>query len=267
MTIEKKISRSSLYQITRELLNSYNLYPKKRLGQNFLVDEKVLERIIFAADISDEDIVLEIGTGLGFLTNFLSKKSKFVITFDPDKDMIRISKDVFSSCQNIKFIDKSFLEWQPDSGFNKIVANVPYYITTPIIEKILKFQKKPGLIVLTVQKEVAERICAKPGSKTYGSFSVFVQNNALACIDSLVSKRSFYPSPDVESAILVLKPYSVPLYEIDEKLVRAAFSQRRKMLRSVLKSFNINFEKVGINPMLRAENLSLADFEALSRSF
>jgi len=250
--------------VTRALLHAFNLHPKKRLGQNFLIDEAVLARIIDAADISNNDEVLEIGTGLGVLTEALAKKAKHVVTLDPDKDMILIAKKVLSAYQNIDFVAADFIKWKPDQQFNKVVANVPYYITSPIIEKILSFKDKAELAVLTVQKEVAERIAASPGSRAFGSFTVFVQNRAEVKIDSFISKKSFYPSPDVDSAILVLKPYDKPLYEIDEKIVRAAFSQRRKMIRSSLSKFNINFSSLGIDPRRRPETLSLQDFERLS---
>ena len=277
--------------VTRALLHAFNLHPKKRLGQNFLIDEVVLARIIDAADISNNDEVLEIGTGLGVLTQALAKKAKHVVTLDPDKDMIQIAKQVLAGFDNIDFIAADFLKWQPkkrvaevvstSAGFNKVVANVPYYITSPIIEKLLTEPRSPSIprisgsrdlfagsacpsIVLTVQKEVAERLAASPGSRAFGSFTVFVQNRAEVKIDSFISKKSFYPSPDVDSAILVLKPYGKLLYNIDEKIVRAAFSQRRKMIRSSLSKFNIDFSLIGIDPRRRPETLSLEEFEKIS---
>ena len=268
---------TSLYKTTVGLLSAFNLHPKKRLGQNFLVDGQVLERIITAADLKPEDTVLEIGTGLGVLTEALARKVKQVVGIDPDKDMIQISKQVLAGCPNVELIAADFLKWKPDRTFNKVVANVPYYITSPIIEKLLTEPRilflpagRHGagsantLIVLTVQKEVAERIAASPGNRDFGSFTVFVQNRADVAIDSLVSRRSFYPSPDVDSAILVLRPYGKPKYNIDEKIVRAAFSQRRKMIRSSLAEFNIDFEKIGIDPRRRPETLSLEEFEKFS---
>jgi 16S rRNA (adenine1518-N6/adenine1519-N6)-dimethyltransferase len=256
---------SSLLDTTRHLLSSFNLHPKKRLGQNFLIDESVLKRIINAADISKEDVVLEIGTGLGVLTQALAQKAKHVITLDPDKDMILIAKQVLAGYKNIDFVAADFLDWEPAGHFNKVVANVPYYITSPIIEKILSFKDKSELAVLTVQKEVAERLAASPGSKAFGSFTVFVQNRAKVKIDFFISKKSFYPSPDVDSAILVLKPYGKLLYNMDEKIVRAAFSQRRKMIRSSLSKFNIDFSSIGIDPRRRPETLSLEEFEKISK--
>ena len=199
----------------------------------------------------------------------MAEKVCKVITLDPDLEMLGMAKSVLGKHGNIEFIPESFLEYDPclrGWPFNKIVANVPYYITTPIIEKILSWEKKPELVILTVQKEVAERIVSNPGTKKYGSFSVFVQNKAQSNIASLVSRRSFYPAPNVESAILVLKPYDKPLYDIDEKVVRAAFSQRRKTIRNTLKAFNVDFEKKGIDSSRRAETLSLEELQELSHS-
>src|SRR3989339_127513 len=267
---------SALLKITKELLTVHNRRPRKSLGQNFLVDPQVLQRIINAAELSSYDVVLEIGTGLGVLTDALAENSEKVITLDPDKEMIQMAKKVLAKHSNVEYISESFLIWDfsskgDDSNhrllpFNKIVANVPYYITTPIIEKILSWEKRPDLVVLTVQKEVAERIVSNPGSKRYGSFSVFVQNKAEAKIKSFVSRRSFYPAPNVESAILVLKPYEKPLYDIDERIVRSAFSQRRKTIKNSLKQFNIGFEKIGIDSKRRPETLSLEEFEKISLS-
>ncbi|KAF0134587.1 MAG: 16S rRNA (adenine1518-N6/adenine1519-N6)-dimethyltransferase [Candidatus Saganbacteria bacterium] len=261
----------NLYQTTIALLKSFDLHPKKRMGQNFLVDENALNRIINAANLNPSDKVLEIGTGLGVLTEALSDKASHVTSLDSDKDMILISKKVLAKKDNIEFIAKDFLRWDPAGEFNKVVANVPYYITTPIIEKLLELAPHPELIVLTVQKEVAERIAAcpppagKPGGRGNGAFSIFVQNRAEASIDSVISKNSFFPSPKVDSAILILKPYAQPLYDIDEKIVRAAFSQRRKMIRSSLAKFNIDFNKAGIDSKRRAEALTLGDFEKITK--
>lgn len=245
----------------------YNRHAHKRLGQNFLIDQNVLDRIVSAAELTADDEVLEIGCGLGVLTQALVERVKRVTTLDLDKDMLQISKEVLSNYQNVEFVYADFLEWTPTRTFTKVVANVPYYITSPIIEKLLSEtsnEERATRIVLTVQKEVAERISAGPGTKKFGSFSVFVQNRADVEMASLVSRRSFYPMPNVDSAILIIKPLERPRYNISEKLVRAAFSQRRKTIRNTLKEFNIDFEKLGIDPIRRAETLSLEEFERLS---
>lgn len=263
---------TSLYNTTRELLAAYNRRAQKRLGQNFLIDQNVLDRIVAAGELAPDDEVLEIGCGLGVLTQALASRVKHVTAIDLDKDMLQISKEVLSKCTNVDFVYGDFLEWQPTRNFTKVVANVPYYITSPIIERLLgnefceagKEEGRVKRIVLTVQKEVAERISANPGTKKFGSFSVYVQNRADVEIASLVSRRSFYPMPNVDSAILVIKPLGHLRYNISEKLVRAAFSQRRKTIRNTLKEFNIDFAKLGIDPVRRAETLSLEEFERLS---
>lgn len=257
----------SLYQTTKELLGVYNRHARKGLGQNFLIDQGVLSRIIATADLSLRDTVLEIGTGLGVLTQALAEKAGKVITIDKDKEMVDISKKVLGECSNIEFIGGDFLDWGIPEGINKVVANVPYYITTPIIEKLLTNNGQLiTKIVLTIQREVAERITATPGTKKYGSFTVFVQNRADVEIDSYVSRRSFYPQPNVDSAILAMNPLGHPRFNIKEEIVRAAFSQRRKTIRNTLKKFNIDFGSIGIDSGRRAETLSLADFESISKS-
>lgn len=249
----------------RELLASYNLHPKKRLGQHFLTDPGVLSRLIGAAELKAEDVVLEIGCGLGVLTAELAERVKKVIALEIDPDLILIAKEVLRSFDNINFERADFLKWKEKEKFNKVVANLPYYITTPIIEKLFTLDPLPQLIVLTVQKELAERMIAEPGGKDYGSFTVYVQNRAEVEINSYVPKSAFYPQPGVGSAILAMKPLDRPRYPISEEVVRAAFGQRRKMLRSALKKFEVDFASAGIDPRRRAETLSLLEFSVLSK--
>jgi 16S rRNA (adenine1518-N6/adenine1519-N6)-dimethyltransferase len=257
---------TSLRQTTIELLNAFERRPRKKLGQNFLIDENSLKQIIAAAQLSPHDNVLEIGTGLGVLTGALAERAGSVTTLDPDKEMIQISKEVLSRFANIEYLPEDFLKWEPARKYSKVVANVPYYITSPIIEKLLSFARLPELIVLTVQKEVAERITSAPGGRKYGSFSVFVQNRAEAKIGAFIPKRAFFPQPNVDSAVLVLKPYEKLLYKIKEEIVRTAFSQRRKMLRGTLSEYKIDFDRIGIDPRRRPETLSLAEFEKISQT-
>lgn len=260
----------TLAEITKELLKTYNRHPRKRLGQHFLIDPKVLQRIIDAAELSAKDVVIEIGTGLGVLTAELAKRAKRVITIEIDKDLLQIAKEVLKEYYNVTMVHGDFLKTKfTDLGSKslKVVANLPYYITAPIIERILETKDKFKLAVLTVQKEVAERMVASPGSKKYGSFSVFVQYHAEVKLNSLISKSSFYPWPEVSSAIVVLRPYQTPKYEVkNEKLffdlVHKAFQQRRKMLRNSLKEYNL--EGCGIDLNQRPEMLSIEDFVRLS---
>jgi 16S rRNA (adenine1518-N6/adenine1519-N6)-dimethyltransferase len=263
----------TLAEITKELLSSYNRLPRKRLGQHFLVDPQVLQRIIKAAELEPDDLVIEIGSGLGVVTSELAKQAHHVIAVEIDKELVRICKDVLYSFSNISFESKDILKTdlaRLTLGRNyKVVGNLPYYITAPIIEQILEARDKAELAVLMVQKEVAERMAASPGSKKYGSFSIFVQFYSEVKLRSLVSKSSFYPWPEVGSAIVTLRPYQLPKYNVKSRkmffdLVHAAFQQRRKKLSNSLKSFGIKTAKIDLSR--RPETLSLDDFVELTNS-
>jgi 16S rRNA (adenine1518-N6/adenine1519-N6)-dimethyltransferase len=261
----------TLAQITKELLASYGRHPRKRLGQHFLIDPKVLQRIIHAAELSQDDLVIEIGSGLGVVTAEIAKLVHQVIAVEVDKELVKISQEVLNSYQNISFVPKDFLKVDLHNltlgRKYKIMGNLPYYITAPIIEKILEAKDKPELVVLMAQKEVAERMTASPGSKKFGSFSIFVQYHAETKLDSLVSKSSFHPWPEVSSAIVVLKPYKAPEYKVkNEKLffdvVHAAFQQRRKQLKNSLNNFSIKSAKINLSR--RPESLSIQEFAELT---
>lgn len=259
----------TLAEITKELLQSYGRHPRKRLGQHFLTDPQVLKRIIAVADLSKDDLVLEIGTGLGILTKELADRVQRVVTIEIDRELLKIAKDVLKDYSNIKFIREDFLKITAATSTNyKVVGNLPYYITAPIIEKILEAEDKPELAVLMVQKEVAERMAAGPGTKKYGSFSIFVQYHAEVKLTSFVSKSSFSPWPEVGSAIVILRPYKTPKYKVEnEKLffdiVHAAFQQRRKKIRNSLAEFKL--EGRGIDLNRRPESLSIEEFVELSK--
>lgn len=257
----------TLAQITKELLASYNRYPRKRLGQHFLIDPKVLQRIINAAALDKDDLVVEIGSGLGVVTSELAKLAYHVIAIEIDKELVRISKDVLKTFNNISFVSKDILKTDLQKLVlgrkYKVIGNLPYYITAPIIEKILEAKDKPEVAVLMAQKEVAERMAASPGSKKFGSFSIFVQYHAEVKLNSFVSKSSFYPWPEVGSAIVVLKPYKSPKYRVEnEKLffdiVHAAFQQRRKKIRNSLAKYKLEGLDIDLNR--RPETLGIEEF-------
>jgi len=263
----------TLAEVTRELLKAYNRYPRKNLGQHFLIDPKVLERIINAAELTNEDLVIEIGSGLGVVTSEIAKTAGRVIGIEIDKELISMSKSILTPLTNIEFIAQDIL----DADLNeiaqgkkyKIIGNLPYYITAPIVEKIVKADEKPEIAVIMVQKEVAERMTAAPGTKKFGSFSIFTQYYAEVALNSFVSKSSFLPWPNVGSAVVVLKPYKNPKYEVkNEKLffdiVHAAFQQRRKKLRNSLSEFNIDPTLFDLTR--RPETLAIDEFAALSNS-
>jgi 16S rRNA (adenine1518-N6/adenine1519-N6)-dimethyltransferase len=263
----------SLAEITKQLLAAYNRFPRKNLGQHFLVDPQVVGRIIKAAELSKDDLVIEIGSGLGVVTAELAKEVYHLVAVEIDKELSKISQEVLRSFQNISFVPKDVLKIElEDLALGrkyKVVGNLPYYITAPIVEKILEAKEKPELAVIMVQKEVAERMAADPGSKKYGSFSIFVQYHAEVELSSFVSKSSFHPWPEVGSAIVVLKPYKTPKYAVkNEKLffdiIHAAFQQRRKMLRNSLAAFKL--EEAGIDLNRRPEMLTIDEFARLARA-
>lgn len=261
----------TLAQVTKELLAAYNRYPRKGLGQHFLIDPKVVERISAAGELSLDDLVVEIGSGLGVITAELARQVYQLIAVEIDKELVAISQTVLKNQPNVTFVSQDILKTDLAKltlgRKYKVIGNLPYYITAPIIDKILTAQEKPELAVIMVQKEVAERMVSAPGSKKFGSFSVFCQFYAAVKIDSLVSKSSFLPWPEVSSAVVVLKPYQQPKYPVrDEslffKIVHTAFQQRRKKLSSSLKEFNVSGWPIDLNR--RPENLSVAEFAALA---
>jgi 16S rRNA (adenine1518-N6/adenine1519-N6)-dimethyltransferase len=261
----------TLAEITKELLAVYGRHPRKRLGQHFLIDPQVLQRIIRAAELSKDDLVIEIGSGLGVVTAELAKLVYHLIAVEIDKELLRISKEILKPYQNISFVPKDILKADLPKLIMgrryKIIGNLPYYITAPIIEKILQTEDKPEVAVLMVQKEVAERMAASPGSKKFSSFSIFVQFHAEVKLNSFVSKSSFYPWPEVGSAIVTLKPHKSPKYNVKNEtlffeIVHAAFQQRRKKIRNSLGKHNLEGIEIDLNR--RPETLSIEEFVHLA---
>ncbi|MBI5181529.1 MAG: 16S rRNA (adenine(1518)-N(6)/adenine(1519)-N(6))-dimethyltransferase RsmA [Nitrospirae bacterium] len=255
--------------------------PKKSLGQHFLTDKNIAKDIVDAANISKDDIVVEIGPGNGILTALLAEKAKKVIAIEIDERLIDKLREEFGSFNNIEIIAKDALKFsfkEIKERF-KVAANLPYYITTPIIFHLLQFKDRIISMTLMMQKEVAERIVATPGGKDYGILSIAVQFYTEPKISFIVPPSAFHPRPKVESAVVsfsILKNRRVDV--LNEgfffKVVRAAFSQRRKTLRNALKSANLPkindealdaaFAKTGIDPKRRGETLSIAEFARLA---
>lgn len=262
--------------ITNSLLKEYGLFAKKGYGQNFLIDDNILEQIVDAGDITAQDIVIEIGPGLGNLTSYLVKKAKKVIAFEIDKDMIEILNNRFAGLSNLMVVNEDIMkvnlnEYTKDSKI-KIIANLPYYITSPILFKLLEHKEGITDIVIMVQKEVAQRLIAKPKSKDYGVLTV--NTNYISNIQKItdVPNSSFIPAPNVTSAVVKLQiDVSKAVDLVDEnlfkKLVKVSFSQRRKkVINSIVNSqeFNITKEqledivkKIGYNESIRAEEISV----------
>ena len=269
----------------KSTIKEENFYIKKRFGQNFLVDQNILKKIVNIPSITNESLVIEIGPGLGSLTEHLLLKAKHVLAYEIDNDLIPILNDNFKD-ENLSLIHGDFLKRNIDEDIESIkgdydkvivVANLPYYITTPIIMKIIEQSKLVKELVLMTQFEVAKRITSKPSTKDYNSLSIAIQYKTNATLEMKVPKTVFIPAPNVDSAIikLVIKD-EIPLVPKDElhfyRLVRSSFAQRRKTLVNNLnsqlglsKEYSINvLESLDLDYRIRAENLSVTDFINLS---
>jgi 16S rRNA (adenine1518-N6/adenine1519-N6)-dimethyltransferase len=263
------------------LLRRYRLQAHKGLGQNFLQDPEALEKIATAAEIHEDDTVLEIGPGLGSLTRYLAVTAKEVIAVELDENLIEPLKAVLSPYQNIQIIHGDILKLSPGDLISAnqylVVANIPYYITSSVIRHLLESKSKPRRIVLTIQREVAQRICASPGDMSLLALSVQVYGAPQ--IAAQISAEAFYPAPKVDSAVLVIDIYPSPLIHeelLDTffKLIKAGFSQKRKTLRNALSSgLHISptqaaelLTRANIDPQRRAETLSIEEWEGLAET-
>ena len=270
-------------EVTAHILKTFNLRADKRLGQNFLVDEQIVKQIIAAAELSAEDTVLEVGPGIGTLTQALAETGAQVVAVELDRRLLPVLAKTLAGYDNIEIINEDILQLDirkavPQENF-KVVANLPYYITTPIIFNLLEQKLPMERLVAMVQKEVAERMVAKPGGKDYGALSVAIQYYTEPAIAFVVPPASFVPPPSVDSAVIVCKRRQEPPVQIvDEKLffrvVKAAFSVRRKMLSNALKNMGIDNEQAAawlelaeIDGKRRGETLSLEEFAALTNTF
>jgi 16S rRNA (adenine1518-N6/adenine1519-N6)-dimethyltransferase len=282
----------SIYKHTRELLQDAGIRPRKRFGQNFLIDQSVLNDIINAASLSSHDTVIEIGAGTGILTRFLASYAGEVFAVEIDEGLFRILESVFRDTPNVSLIHDDILELDlpalPDilsAEAVKIVGNLPYYITSPILIKMLDESSSISIktILVMVQEEVGKRITASPGSKDYGALSIAVGYHSNAEILRHVSARSFYPRPKVDSVLIKLNIMSQPRVKVkDQKLffqiVKAAFQYRRKTLRNALLLMTASGEiKIGdsINFILdnydfdfqrRGETLSIEEFAKIANA-
>jgi len=251
---------------------------KKSLGQNFLRDPHYLKKIADAAQVGPEDQVLEIGPGLGHLTKVLVQRAKHVLAIEVDDRLIPHLKLELCTVQNFGLFHADALEYNYESlsGRWKVVANLPYYISTPIIQKLIVHRCKFISLTLMLQKEVAERIAAPPGGKEYGYLSVLVQYYTVPRIEFKVPPGSFTPQPEVDSAVITLVIRDQPACQVKDeaffiRVIKAAFSQRRKTLRNSLKQLEISkdtmdkvMERTGIDLGRRAETLSVEEFGRLA---
>ncbi len=270
-------------EVTKHILNTFKLRADKKLGQNFLVDEEIVRKIVEATELTSEDTVLEIGPGLGTLTQALALSEANVVAVELDKRLIDVLDKTVGEYKNIRVVQGDILKVNIQETVGaptfKVAANLPYYITTPIIFNLLEQKLPIERIVVMVQKEVAERIVAKPGGKDYGVLSVSMQYYTEPEIAFLVPAHSFMPAPNVDSAVIVCKCRKEPPVDIvDEKIffrvVAAAFSVRRKMLSNSLRNMGVSgddvkawLERAGIDGTRRAETLSLDEFAQLTNTF
>jgi 16S rRNA (adenine1518-N6/adenine1519-N6)-dimethyltransferase len=251
---------------------------KKSLGQNFLKDLHYLNKIAAAAQLDVRDQVLEIGPGLGHLTRLLAERAGTVLALELDDRLVPLLQREFREQRNVEIVKADALEYPFETlpGKWKIVANLPYYISTPVIQRVLAFRTRFTTLTLMLQKEVAERVAAPPGGKEYGYLSVFVQFFAVPRIEFFVPAGAFTPKPKVDSAVVTLIIRDMAAVAVrDEaffmRVIKAAFSQRRKTLRNALKQLELSrpaldlvLEKTGIDLGRRAETLTVEEFGRLS---
>lgn len=264
------------------LMREHGLYAKKGLGQNFLSDPGVLQRIVRAAELPADAVVLEVGPGLGSLTRHLAAAARQVVAVELDRNLIPVLEDVLGGCGNVSIVQGDMLEIDPAAlmggdGYY-VVANIPYYITSALIRHLLESSARPRRLVLTVQREVAERICALPGDLSLLALSVQVYGNP--SVAARIPAGAFYPPPKVDSAVVrvdVLPEPRVPAARLEDffKLTRAGFSQKRKTLRNSLAggmgmpaaAAEDLLRRAGIDPQRRAETLSIEEWSALVEQY
>ena len=275
---------------TIEVLQKYGFNFQKKFGQNFLIDSHVLEKIIAAAGVTKDDFVLEVGPGIGTMTQYLAESAREVVAVEIDRNLIPILEDTLSAYDNVSVINEDILKLdigrlvEEKNGGKpiKVVANLPYYITTPIIMGLFESHVPIENITVMVQKEVADRMQVGPGTKDYGALSLAVQYYAEPYIAANVPPNCFIPRPGVGSAVIRLTRHQTPPVTVEDErllfgLIRAAFNQRRKTLQNALNnSQELNLpkerivaaiESLGVSPTVRGEALTLEQFARLANYF
>ncbi len=274
-------------QKTIEILQSQNVNIRKRLGQNFLIDEQVLHKILDAAKITKEDFVLEIGPGIGTVTQALAEAAREVSAVEIDRDLIPVLEQTLADCDNVSILNEDILkvdiaalaEEKNDGRPIKVVGNLPYYITTPIVMGLLQSEVPLESITVMIQKEVAMRMQAQPGTRDYGELSLAVQYYAEPYLAANVPPNCFLPRPKVESAVIRLTCRKIPPVEVRNPqqmfaIIKASFNQRRKTLVNSLRNAeNLSFSReqildalaeIGLDEAVRGEKLTMEQFAALS---
>lgn len=267
------------------LLRKHGIRPNKRLGQCFLCDPNLLEKIVRIADVNEGDTVVEIGAGIGFLTALIAARARRVIAIEVDPRLVSVLKEELGGHGNVEIVHRDVLEFDFSSvrtdggeGRIKVIGNIPYSLSSPIVLRLLEYRASIERAVLLLQREVAERLASPPGTKDYGILSVYVALYTTATLENPVPSSCFFPRPDVESRVLRLDMRKELLCRVDDpaffrQLVRAAFSKRRKTLLNSLKSSTLavpektlraSLSDCGIDGTRRAETLDVMEFAALS---
>lgn len=274
------------------LLRKYGIRPRKRLGQCFLCDPNILEKIVRIAGVRDTDTVVEIGSGIGVLTAMIARTARRVVALELDRLLVGVLQQELGGFENVEIVHTDVLQFDFSSvcahpmgesrkGRIKVIGNVPYNLSSQIVLRLLEYRRCLDRVVLMLQREVAERLAAPPGTKDYGPLSIYVALFTEPTLEHKVPAGCFYPRPDVESRVIRLDFRDEPLCRVDDmdffrSLVRASFSKRRKTLLNNLKSSPIPFtvdqisaalSALGIDGVRRAETLSVREFAALSNFF
>ena len=253
----------------RQLLLELDLRPSKVLGQNFLIDSNILQIVVREADVRPDDVILEIGPGLGALTAELVSRAAHVFAIEKDP---RLAEFVRKNFPDLTLVEGDATE-VPLPHCDKVVANLPYSVSTPVLERLVEAEEKPRKIVVMLQREVANRLVATPRHKDYGALTLFTQLHYHVTVVHIVSPSCFFPAPGVESAIVSLD-HRAPRVPLEpgapfRELVRAGFNHRRKMLRKLLEEFGLteeNYRAAGAEPTARAEELSLEQWIRLANA-
>lgn len=279
----------NILEETKFIMKKYNIKAKKELGQNFLINKEVIDKIISSSEIDEDDLVIEIGPGLGTLTKYLLEKAKKVICIELDKKMIKILRERFSLYENFELLNQDILKVDLNNLIKteketnkiknvKVVANLPYYITTPIIMKLLEEKLDLESITVMVQKEVADRLITIPGKKDTGAITYTVYYYAKGEDILEVPKNSFIPEPEVTSKVINLKirkeePVKVKNKEVMFRIIKCAFMQRRKTLLNSLTNTRVFINKeegekilkqIGLDVNIRAEKLKIEDYAKIA---
>lgn len=269
----------------REIIKKYSLYPRKKYGQNFLIDQNILDKVLEAGQLAGDDRVLEVGPGIGTLTRALSPRVKQVVGVEIDRGLVRVLRETLRNCHNVTVIPGDILKkgpgelvgpcWGKESY--KVISNLPYNITTPLLSRLLREGDNISLMVCMVQREAAERITAPPGGKTYGPISVLARYYAEPELLFTVPRTVFFPSPEVDSAVIRLREKKVRVERVEDEelfyqIVRRVFQYRRKSLLNALKGasglgrheLGDLISRAGLNPSCRGETLSEGEFANLA---